>query len=120
MSVGCGERIIMEESLMVLIERWGVQEGQKASLLDMGEEEWAKVKAGARISDNSVAWDRAEKLIRIHKMILPLVGGDIDLATDWVGRINMGLGGRSALDIMLSDGGLGVDMVLAYLNRQFI
>lgn len=114
------ERERLTKLLMALVNKWGVHEECKAHLLDLCEEEWAKVKAGEPIPERSAALSRARKLLRIHKMALLVVGRNAELSYEWINRINIGLGGNSPINIMLRDGDRGIDLVIAHLNRQFI
>jgi hypothetical protein len=65
------------------------------------------------IDPRSPGWKRSEKLIRIHRALSVLVGGESDLMRLWMHTYNQGTGGIPAKQI-LKEKGLGA--VVSYLE----
>lgn len=105
-----------------LFDKWGLEGEQQLQLLGMhgkGPEACAAYRAGQRaLPDEPETLDRVGYLLRIHAGLRLLFPEDDAIRFGWVKMRNQVLDGRTPLDVMLSEGLVGVARIARLVDFQ--
>ncbi|KGO99725.1 MbcA/ParS/Xre antitoxin family protein [Novilysobacter defluvii] len=105
-----------------LFDKWGLEGEQQAQLLGMpgnGPEACAEYRAGQQaLPDEPETLDRVGYLLGIHAGLRLLFPEDEAIRFGWVKMRNQSLDGRTPLDVMLSEGLVGVARVARLVDFQ--
>lgn len=105
-----------------LFERWNLSVEDQLQLLGMGEDSRKSLRQyrlGERaLPGNRASLDRAGYLLSIHKSLRLLFPENPELRYTWVHRRNGVLRGRAPLEVMVSEGMVGLATVSRLLEFQ--
>ncbi|MFC4350184.1 antitoxin Xre-like helix-turn-helix domain-containing protein [Fodinicurvata halophila] len=111
------EAAAMFRAALNLFDRWGLNDEQAATLLDLTVRTYRRWKAEGpgRISRDGRA--RLSNLMGVHKA-LRIVFNDPQRGYDWIKAPNTAFGGRSALQVMLDGELTDLMRVRRYLDAE--
>lgn len=117
-ALSTGEPLALIQAVEVLFQKWNLTDFEKRTLLGIENDE--RVDAWRADNVSAVSQEtliRLDDFLRIHRA-LRVIFRDLSQCYSWVKRPNDAFFGKSALEIMILNGGPGVVRIRAYLEAE--
>ncbi len=114
-------RAALAKQVTALFDHWKVPLPEQAALLGLSKDSRSTVsryRKGEPLAANRDLIERSGHLLGIHKALRIMFPHNRDLVYAWVGTPNRRFGGKRPIDIMSSEGYLGLVAVRRYLDFE--
>lgn len=116
------ERNDLIDTLMGVMRSWGLESSEQVRLLGLPAGTPARAlhqyRQGKAMPDETAFLQHAELILAIQRAVSSYFPGNPTMANYWVTTPSTPFGGRTPLDIMLSDGLAGMRYCLDHLNGE--
>jgi hypothetical protein len=116
------ERDEMFQTLLWVLQQWGLEGPEKVRLLGLPDNTPSRAlqqfRQGKAFPDEAALLQRAELLLAIYRAVASFFPGNPTMANYWVTTPSSPFGGRTPLELMLSDGIAGMQYCLDHLNGE--
>lgn len=115
-------RAALARMIIRLLDLWELPLGQQAELLGLSgrgaRQTIGRYRAGRPLGPNRDLLDRVGHLLAIHRSLRILFPHNRDLAYGWMRRPNRRFGGQTPVDVVRTEGFLGLIAVRRYLDFE--
>lgn len=116
------ERDELLQSLLGVMQQWGLEGDEKVRLLGLPDNTPSRVlqqyRQGKAFPDETALLERAKLILAIYRAVATFFPGNPAMANYWVTTPSTPFGGRTPLELMLTDGLAGMQYCLDHLNGE--